>query len=339
MNRFIYFFTLLSSLFLSSLHAVETVDLDIISYRDFVLHDERAINTLKRALLLKGIVGIRNVPGYREKVDHLIEAARAFSALPESIKIKYAPNRSAGEIAGYELGKEKFQLSNGAWVTDTLKTSYYGFVPENPSNKWPSESNLAGPFQDLGMLMSKTAEEVMQKIGLLAPKTPIDLTGTPRVGRMLHYRQNKEDSSNNPLWCGAHFDHGIFTALVPAIYFKDGKQIPEPAEAGLYVKTTQDGVFKKVEANDRDVLLFQVGEFGQLMTDDRIRATEHRVNKAFGEIERFTMALFISAPMDCVIHSYSELTKDARYGGNPGDPCSFDHWQDESYKRYLADDS
>jgi hypothetical protein len=48
------------------------------------------------------------------------------------------------------------------------------------------------------------------------------------------------------------------------------------------------------------------------------------------------MALFFNAPLDAVVYSYSELTSDSRYGGLPGEPCSFLHWHEESFKRYLA---
>jgi isopenicillin N synthase-like dioxygenase len=312
----------------------EILSLDIISYEDFVREDFDALGALKKALHEKGIVGIRGIPGYKEKVLKFIETAREFSALPEDAKAAYAPNRSIKEFLGYEVGKEKFKRPDGRWVIDDLKVSYYGFVPDDPLNKWPSEVDLRGPFQDLGMLMSQMGEAVMKKIGLIGPTTGISLDGIPRVGRMLYYRN--EGTLDNPFWCGAHFDHSMFTALLPAFYFSDGVEVAEPIEAGLFVKTTSDGVFKKVIANDPDVMMFQVGEFGQLVTNDAIKATEHRVQKAFGPVKRYTMALFFMPAMDVVIHSVSELAKDARYGGGPGEPCSYRRWHEESLNRYLV---
>jgi isopenicillin N synthase-like dioxygenase len=143
---------------------------------------------------------------------------------------------------------------------------------------------------------------------------------------MLYYRESVEGAADNTFWCGSHFDHGLFTALIPAFY----------KEAGLFVRTHQDGIFKKVVASDLDVLMFQVGEFGQLITNDGIRATEHRVHKASGAIERYTMALFFDAPKDTVVHSTSELTSDSRYGGSKGIPFTYGHWSEESFKRYIA---
>ncbi len=316
---------------------IEVLALDIISYDDFVQGDAKAINALQRALHEKGIVGIKGVPGYKEKVLKFIESAREFSALPEEIKESYAPNHSLGEtFLGYEKGKERFKRPDGRWVIDDLKVSYYGFVPDNPLNKWPLEVNLRTPFQDLGALMSETGKAVMEKIGLLGSNTGIDIDNAPRMGRMLYYCKNENSAVENPFWCGAHFDHGVFTALLPAFYFINGEAISEPIEAGLFVKTTLEGVFKKVVADDPEVLLFQVGEFGQLATNDAIKATEHRVHKASGCVERYTMALFFDAPMESVIHSHSELTQDPRYGANPGGACSYRHWHEESFKRYIV---
>lgn len=300
--------------------------IDIVSYEDL---DEEL---LKRALHEKGIVGIRGIPGYKEKVLRFIEAARAFSALPEEIKNRYSPNRSFGELPlGYEKGTERFQAEGGRWVVDDLKSNYYGLVPDTEQNQWPIEVDLKTPFQDLGELMSEMGTLVMEKIGLLGSE--ISLSGIPRLGRMLYYCKSTESQADNPLWCGSHYDHGLFTALLPAFYFEDGVQIPEPKEAGLFIKTTSEGVFKKVVADDPEVLLFQVGEFAQLASHDAIRATEHRVHKAAGAVERYTMALFFEPSLDLVINSHSQLAKDARYGG--GASCSYRQWTEASYGRYL----
>jgi isopenicillin N synthase-like dioxygenase len=316
---------------------IQILDLDILSYQDFVQENPDTLNTLKKALYEKGIVGIKGVPGYKDKVQRFIQTAQAFSALPENVKESYAPNHDLGEMfLGYEKGKEQFKRPDGKWVVDDLKVSYYAFVPDSPQNKWPVELDLKTPFQDIGMLMSEMGKAIMSKIGLLEPSTNIALDGIPQVGRMLYYRKSANSAVENPLWCGSHFDHGIFTTLLPAFYFVNGEAVPEPIEAGLFVKTIYDGVFKKVIANDPDVMLFQVGEFGQLATNDAIKATEHRVHKASGEIERYTMAVFFSAPDDTIIHSVSELTQDTRYGGKSGDPCSYQSWDKASFDRYIV---
>jgi len=316
---------------------VEILSLDVVPYESFIDEDAETLTIFKRALFEKGIAGIRGVPGYREKLESFIEKAREFASLSEEAKDRYAPNREKGDLfLGYEKGKEKFKGPDGQWVVDDLKVSFYAFVPDSESNKWPREVDLQNPFIELGLLMSEMGKTVMDKIDLTGPSTGIFMNDSPQVGRMLYYQKSGETNRDNPYWCGAHFDHGLITALTPASYFVDGRQIDEPQESGLFVKV--EGRFQKVEA-DPEVLLFQVGEFGQLATDDAINATEHRVAKAPGSIERYAMVLFFNPPMEAVIHSYSELTRDARYGGKAGDPCSGKTWHEESFKRYIVKDN
>lgn len=334
MMRILLSFLFIGSCFLHA-NAVEQLQLEVISYEKLIQGDFETLQALDRALHEKGIVGIRGVPGYRETYQQFIKAAREFSTLSEDIKEGYKPNRALGEtFLGYETGKEKFQRPNGTWVVDDLKTSYYAFIPDTSKNKWPIETNLKEPFEALGQLMADTGELVMYKIGLLGSSTGFELEEDSRLGRMLYYR--KSNNNDNPHWCGAHFDHGLFTVILPAVYFVKGEQVDEPSEAGLFVRTSKEEPFKKVSAEDFDVMMFQVGEFGQLVTNDGIRATEHRVHKAVGAIERYTLAVFYNAPMDIPIYSKSVLTSDARYGAQPGESCTYRHWHEASFQRYIV---
>ncbi len=325
---------LMASSFLNA-RIEEALSLDVISYEKLVEGDAETLKILKDALHEKGIVGVRGVPGFKEKHERFIEAAREFNALPEEMKEQYKPNRSLGDtFLGYEEGKEKFQKPNGDWVIDDLKVSYYARIPDNSKNKWPCEVDLRMPFQDLGEIMAETGESIMRKIGLLGGSTDLQLEEDACLGRMLYYR--KSDSNENPFWCGAHFDHGLFTAVLPAVYFVDGEQIPEPEEAGLFIRTSKEMTFKKVFADDLDVMMFQVGEFGQLVMNDSIQATEHCVQKAVGAVERYTLAVFYDAPMDIPIDSTSVLTNDARYGAKTGEVFTYRHWTNASFERYLV---
>lgn len=314
---------------------IECLDLEVVAYEDFQRDDPIAIQKLERALHDKGIVGIKGIPGYREKLEKFVESARVFTALPEHVKNQYAPDRDSGDVLGYERGKEKFQRPDGSWVIDDLKVSYYAWAPNVPENKWPNEVDLQTPYQSLGLLMAEMGNAVIEKVRL-CEIARIDCEVMPTLGRMLYYSKSFDSAKDNPYWCGAHFDHGIFTTILPAFYFLDGQQAPEPDEAGLFVRVDKNGKFKKVSAQDYDVMMFQVGEFGQLASNDAIRATEHRVKKADGCIERYTMALFFNAQEDVIIHSTSELTQDARYGGKAGDPCSYKRWSEETYKRFRV---
>lgn len=309
------------------------MELDIVSFTDLMAEK----NTLENALLKKGIVGVRHVPDFEKKTRAYIDAARKFAALEEKIKQQYTPERDAGKTEGYELGAEWFKDKDGNWQIDDKKASFYAYVPDRSRNKWPHEVDLKTAYLELGQLIFQTGKVLLSAMGL------DERIGLPQeclngYGRMLHYFKDGTKTNTNPDWCGAHLDHGILTGLVPAYYFQNGVEVDEPEEAGLYIVPTQGHQFEKVYATDKSILLFQVGEFGQLVSNDRIRATKHIVKKAFDGIERFTFALFHSASEETVVKSTSELISDARYRENQfaDGSISYGHWQDASYARYRA---
>lgn len=306
--------------------------LTIISYDDLKNNNSEAVEALKKALFSHGIVGVRRIEGYQQLVENYVKAAKAFARLDAETKARYSPNRDEGFL-GYEIGKEKFKNSDNVEVVDDCKASYYAFVPDHADNKWPTEVDLKTPYQEVGKLMIQVGTEVMQAIGLVGPNAPVDQLGDDHVGRGLYYSKVSDSHKGNPLWCGAHYDHGIFTALLPAVYIDEkGNQIPEPEEAGLFVRAPDAKEFKKVRADDPDVMLFQVGEWGQIASNDKILATEHYVQKAVGHVERITMALFFKTPFEYVIESTSKLAQDGRYGG--GRTCKYLDWHNASLKRY-----
>lgn len=313
--------------------------LDIISYNDLaVAKNPEAINQLKRALFSKGIVGIRDVPEFENKSRAYIKAAQQFALLNESDKQKYTPDRNAGNTEGYELGAEWFKNKEGVWQIDDKKASFYAFVPDNIiKNIWPHEVDLKTAYLALGELIFATGKMLLDTIelndhtGLAHDK----LTG---YGRMLHYHKESDITIENPHWCGAHFDHSLLTGLMPAYYFRNGIEVDEPEEAGLYIMPSDSNQFEKINSSDKEVLLFQVGEFGQLISDDQIKATKHMVGKAKGEIERFTFALFYNADDNTIIKSKSVLIQDERYKLNQfaDGSISYEKWANASFKRYRA---
>lgn len=314
------------------------VELDIISFNDLNnARDTNAIAKLKTALLQKGIVGICDVPEFEKKSRNYINAARLFSSLSDSIKQQYAPDRDAGDTEGYELGAERFKNKDGIWQTDDKKASYYAFVPDNVKNIWPLEVDLKTAYLQLGELIFNTGKVILDIMGL-NESIGLDHDKLVGYGRMLHYHKENDMTNENPDWCGSHLDHGVFTGLIPAYYFRNGMEVDEPDEAGLFIVPSTGTQFEKINASQKDILLFQVGEFGQLLSNDHIKATRHIVRKAKGEIERFTYALFYSAHPDTICKSSSILTKDERYQLNQSSDGSirYDAWEKASFDRYRA---
>ncbi|KTD24964.1 Uncharacterised protein [Legionella lansingensis] len=314
------------------------MNFDIISYKD-LLDGENAFirDKIKSALYMTGIVGVCDVPAFVETSKDYIEAVRKFSALDMASKKQYEPNRDAGLTEGYEVGAEQFLDQNGQWQTDDKKASFYAFVPDHPRNIWPREVDLKTPYLALGELMFETGKKVLDFLGL-NEAVGLHLDDMVGYGRMLHYLNVDESQNANPNWCGAHLDHGVFTALMPAYYFREGIEVEEPEEAGLYIMPSNSDQFEKINARDKSIMLFQVGEFLQLASNDQILATKHLVRKAKGNIERYTYALFFSAHDDTVIYPHSKLTKDTRYleQKSPDGSISYGKWEAASYELYRA---
>lgn len=310
--------------------------LDIISYAD-ILDSTNPITqkNILFTLLNKGIIGISDVPLFETKTRAYINAARSFSALEESIKQQYAPIRETGDTDGYEQGAEQFKNKDGIWQVDDKKVSYYAHVPDKAINKWPREVDLKTSYLALGELIFETGKILLNAIGL-NNSVGLQHNLLTGYGRMLHYRKESDATNTNPNWCGEHFDHDLFTGLVPAYYFRNNVEIAEPEEAGLYIKPPMSEQFEKI-ACPKSILLFQVGEFGQLLSNDRIRATKHVVKKAMGEIERYAFALFYSADQNLIIKSNSVLAQDSRYTQHQADDGSIHYkdWSRASFERYL----
>ncbi|HEU5280576.1 MAG TPA: 2-oxoglutarate and iron-dependent oxygenase domain-containing protein [Gammaproteobacteria bacterium] len=314
--------------------------LTLIAYNDLLDPNQKAAHqALEKALLTEGIVGLTGVPEYLEKSSAYIESARAFCALPEAVKEAYVPARDSGRTEGYELGAEKFKNAAGEWQVDDKKASFYAFVPNDPRNTWPTEVDLKTAYMDLAELIFNTGKLVLNAMGL-NELVGLDINKFVGYGRMLHYHKEGSLTDVNPDWCGAHLDHGLFTGLLPAYYYKDGESVDEPEEAGLHIVPTGKSAFEKVHATDKSILLFQVGEFGQLASNDRMKATRHIVKKAMGGIDRFTLAVFFNPAAETRIRTTSVLATDTRVTANlaPDGYLAFSDWERDSFARYWAND-
>src|SRR3989338_594796 len=163
------------------------MQLEIISYNNLKNLTETA--KLEKALLMHGIVGISDVPNFEKKSRAYVEAAIAFSSLPEKIKEQYAPDRDSGDTDGYELGAEKFKTADGVWQIDRKKESFYANVPDCIQNKWPREVDLKTSYLALGDLIFQTGKKVLNAIGL-NEKIGLKEEFLRGYGRMLHYHKD-----------------------------------------------------------------------------------------------------------------------------------------------------
>lgn len=280
-----------------------------------------------------GFIAVRGVPGFIESRAEFLTSAQEFTALSDDLKDQCTTSKE--HCAGWAMGVETF---NGK--TDTYKGSYYAAIgDDNPrvgdnvwplQNQWDQAEQFKNAYLTLATLMFETGKEILPLIGL-------NNENLKALGRMLHYARppktdtHQNDTDGNPNWCGVHRDHGYFTALIPSLFVRDGQPVKKPAGSGLHIYDWE------VVVPD-DVMMFQVGEAAELISDGKIKATPHHVKKAYGGLERFTLALFMDTPFEVEMRVSDPDNIDPEYKSRFTQGMTYGKWSEESYKRYKVED-
>lgn len=245
----------------------------VINYEELPASSFKIVSEFKRT----GYIAISGVPGFAKAYQNLVDAMRAFTALPEHVQAKCTPNDYFAR--GWSRGVEA--LIPGK--KDTYKGSYYAWFPDNLENLnvWPKE------LPELQLAYTKVANLILEVGRQILPSVDF-FQETRGLGRMLHYKSVPAgEDDGNPNWCGIHRDHGILTGLCPEVYFRNGMPCERPVGSGLYIEG-------KPVAPPADLMLFQMGEVLELMTGGKVRATDHWVQKPpVGDVcERYALAVF-----------------------------------------------
>ncbi|MCE2716803.1 MAG: 2OG-Fe(II) oxygenase family protein [Pseudomonadota bacterium] len=267
-----------------------------------------------------GYIAIENVPGFEEAYENFLSAARKFTALSPEQQATCTPQDYSGN--GWSSGVETF---NGK--LDTYKGSYYAKVPNESTNVWPDElvPELRDAYQAVATIVLNVAQEILPLIGFH--------DDIQALGRMLHYKAVPEgEDDGNPNWCGKHCDHGLLTGLCPEVYYNEaGEIVDRPEGSGLYI----EGI---PVAPRRNVLLFQMGEFRELMANGEMRATEHWVQKAPSGFERYAMAVFFDPPNDTQLNCTNPDII-AKYADRYEPGITYKEWGIKSYAKYNPEGS
>jgi len=133
------------------------------------------------------------------------------------------------------------------------------------------------------------------------------------VGRLLHYFPQVGSTHE---WCGWHNDHSCLTGLTCPLYLNQNTgEVISPNElpdqnTGLFIRNRQGKILK---ANlTSNLLLFQIGETSQILSNGHLQATPHSVLTGgnFENISRNTFAVFMEPKPDFhlkVSNDYSKI--------------------------------
>ncbi|ESQ56371.1 hypothetical protein EUTSA_v10025558mg [Eutrema salsugineum] len=285
-----------------------------------------------------GIISVKDVPGYSDLRQNLLQLAPRLANLPEEVKRELEDAHSRYNF-GWSHGKEKLESGK----IDMLKGSYYANplqdVPTSNSseiqrypwycgsNIWPGNSlpELEGAFKALGKLMFEVGLMVAYHCDRYVSKgikqhekqnlEKILLGSRCHKGRLLYYfpaqDSTTDDNDSISSWCGWHTDHGSLTGLTRAIFSRNSVEVPCPDPAsGLYIQTRSGQIVKVVYGEDE--IAYQIGETTAILSRGYLCATPHCVRAPQGDeacgLERSTFALFMQPDWDQKLTFPKEVT-------------------------------
>ena len=266
----------------------------------------------------------------------LDEAARTFFSLPEQEKAAIAMSRGGSAWRGwFPVGGE---LTSGK--PDQKEGIYFGSehalddfrviagVPLHGSNLFPVEpANLRPAVLDWLDSMISLGHAIMRGIGLGLGLNSTwfeqHLTADPTaLFRIFHYPPQDEGSGQDgqSLWgVGEHTDYGLLTLLA------------QDYNGGLQVHSR--GEWIEVPA-DPDIIICNIGDMLDRLTEGRYRSTPHRVRNISGQ-DRLSFPFFFDPSWDAVVQPLPLEGSPASEGRNRWDEADPAAWTG-TYGDYLT---
>jgi isopenicillin N synthase-like dioxygenase len=235
-----------------------------------------------------------------ELIHRAEEKARAFFALPEEVKRKYALGQ--GGARGYtpfgiETAKgHKAHDLKEFWHVGRELAAGHKFRDVMDDNVWPAEvPGFKETFLELFDTFDRTGLTVLSAIARYLGIDEDYFRDTVRDGnsvlRLLHYPPQSEPTGEH-IRAGAHEDINTITLLLGA------------EEAGLELKT-RDGRWIPVSPKPGE-LVINIGDMLQRLTNGKLRSTPHRVvnpSPDRASNARYSMPFFLHFRPDFVIEA------------------------------------
>lgn len=237
--------------------------------------------------------GIR--PGLLDRLDG---AARAFFALPDDDKATVAMERGGPAWRGWfpvrgEVTSGRPDRKEGLYIGEEHPPDHprvRAGTPLHGANLFPD-----GPLGPLALewmgMMRRVADALMRGIalglGLPANWFADHLTAEPtQLLRIFHYPALPDNETSNEWGVGEHTDYGLLTLLA------------QDASGGLQVRTP-DGAWLDVPAVP-DVIVCNLGDMLDKLTEGRYRSTPHRVRNTSGT-NRLSFPYFFDPSWDATV--------------------------------------
>ena len=256
---------------------------------DFSVYDEQSDAALEvlasqvsEALSQSGFMKIVNLGISPEQIDRNFDLAKWFFSQPEEDK-SISTYVSVNENFGYQaLGIEHLDPKKPADLKQTF-TLRDLLRHDRSDPRWPSPA-FRDELTDFFKACMKGAHRI-QRVFSKALGLEKDFFVRYHQGenvslRLLHYPSSGVDElTAGQLGAGAHTDYGMITLL----FQRD--------VGGLEVQDV-DGVWHAV-APENDSIVINTGDLMERWTNGRYRSTPHRVQPKLGDIDRYSIAMFV----------------------------------------------
>jgi isopenicillin N synthase-like dioxygenase len=236
-----------------------------------------------------------------ELIHRAEDKAKAFFALPEQAKRKYAIEGGGGARGYTPFGIE---TAKGAKAHDLKEFWHVGrdlppghkFAAHMPPNIWPEEiASFRDTFTQLYAAFDRTGLKILRAIARYLGIDEDYFVDTVRDGnsvmRLLHYPPIEGEPGGH-VRAGAHEDINTITLLLGA------------EEAGLEL-LTRDGRWIPVSPRPGE-LVVNIGDMLQRLTNGKLRSTSHRVVNPPAERRgrsRYSMPFFLHFRSDFLIEA------------------------------------
>jgi isopenicillin N synthase-like dioxygenase len=234
-------------------------------------------------------------------IERAEDKAKAFFALPESVKRKYLIEGGGGARGYTPFGIE---TAKGAKAHDLKEFWHVGrdlppghkFRSHMPDNVWPDEvESFRDTFSQLYAAFDEAGLKILRAIARYLDIDEDYFADTVRDGnsvlRLLHYPPIEGEPGSH-VRAGAHEDINTITLLLGA------------EEAGLEL-LTKDGRWIPVAPKVGE-LVVNIGDMLQRLTNGRLRSTSHRVVNPPPERRsrsRYSMPFFLHFRSDFMIEA------------------------------------
>jgi isopenicillin N synthase-like dioxygenase len=284
---------------------IPTIDFEAYDEQDDAALDDLA-SQVSDALTRSGFMKVMNLGITSVQIDHTFALSKWFFSLSEEEKSTSA-YVSAEENFGYQsLGVEHLDPSKPADLKQTF-TLRDLLRHDRSDPRWPTPE-----FRDQSTNFYKACLEGAYRIQRVLSKAlgmDRDFFVQYHQGenvslRLLYYPSSGiDDIAVGQLGAGAHTDYGMITLL----FQKDIGGLEVQDEEGTWHPVTPEN----------DAIVINTGDLMERWTNGKYRSTPHRVQSKLGDVDRYSIAVFVDPDTETPVKVLDSCLKPGEKPGYP----------------------